>query len=92
MEIKGNVNKINSNAINAYKCVKKAKTADSDKIPAGKFDSVDIDSSGCIIAAKANIVAALKAEADIVDIRALQAKYAGGNPVPPEDVAKAILS
>ena len=92
MEFK--INKLNSNAINSYKAIKKTQISESaevEKKPSGNFDTVEIDVSQSIKSAKANIVSGLTADADAARISMLQARYANGNcPVSIEEIAQAI--
>ena len=92
-----NINKLNSNAINSYKAIKKTSVAEAtessevEKKPSGNFDTVEFDFSQSIKSAKVNIASALAAEANIAKIKMLQAQYAGGNcPVSTEQIAQAI--
>jgi len=85
------INKINSNAINAYKAIKRAKASESEKKSGGRFDSVEFDFSRTINSAKANIASRLDAEANAAKIKQLQAEYANDDcPVSAEKIAQAI--
>ena len=91
MEFNNVNNKINSNAISAYKSIKKTKISDSETKSSGKFDSVEIDLSQSIDSAKANIANKLNAESSIDKLRQLQDEYANGNcPISVEEIAKFI--
>jgi hypothetical protein len=86
------INKINANAINTYKTIKKSEKSGAGKQPSGKFDSVVIDFSQSINSAKANIASRLDAQANIEKIRQLQEQYSGDKcPVPAEETAKSIV-
>ncbi|MCL1789335.1 MAG: flagellar biosynthesis anti-sigma factor FlgM [Oscillospiraceae bacterium] len=89
------INNINSNAINSYKAINKAKISESvelEKKPGGTFDTVEIDFSQSINSAKANISAQLDSATDAAKINFLKAQYAGGNcPVSAGKIAKSIL-
>ncbi|MCL1903082.1 MAG: hypothetical protein FWF94_01525 [Oscillospiraceae bacterium] len=89
------INNINSNAINSYKAINKAKINESvehEKKPSGTFDTVEFDFSKTINSAKANIASGLNTSADAAKISFLKTQYAGeGCPVTAAKIAKAIL-
>jgi hypothetical protein len=94
-----NINKINSNAINAYKSIKHTKAADSaiseksSGAKAGSYDSVEIDFSRLMESAKAGLVSKLTVGVDAAQIRELREKYGGEDcPVSANEIANAILS
>ena len=86
------INKINANAINAYKSIKRAKPDQAEVKSGGRFDSLEIDFAQSIDSAKSNIASRLEAEANIERIRQLQEEYAnGGLPVSLEKIAQFIV-
>jgi len=92
-------NKINANAINSYKAINKAKTADSGvvadvaKKAGGSFDTVEINFAQSMESAKANIANNLNAATDVSKLDALKMQYARGVcPVSIEDIAKSVCA
>jgi anti-sigma28 factor (negative regulator of flagellin synthesis) len=88
------INRVNNNAISAYKSIKKTAVSDSGGAnkPSGSFDTVEINFAQSLQSAKANIASRLAAEANIARIKELQEEYSGDEvPVSVTEIAQAIL-